>query len=178
MSGRILSSVVAVAVLGCADAGPAPYEPETQVLPVFSHSAEHDQANFRTHMTGAEEVPARDTRGQGQSVFQLSEDGTELRYQLMVANIQNVTQAHIHMGPRDGTGGIVVWLYPDAPPAALIPGRSQGVLGQGVITDEDVVGALAGQGVAGLMEQIRAGNTYVNVHTNQFPPGEIRGQLD
>jgi hypothetical protein len=41
-----------------------------------------------------------------------------------------------------------------------------------------VIGALTGTGVAGLLAAIQAGNAYVNVHTSQFPPGEVRGQLN
>ena len=81
------------------------------------------------------------------------------------------------MAPQGSNGGIVVWLYPSAPPLQLIPGRSQGVLAEGDITAANLTGALAGQELADLVEQIRAGNTYVNVHTTQFPPGEIRGQV-
>lgn len=29
-----------------------------------------------------------------------------------------------------------------------------------------------------LLAAIRAGNAYVNVHTTQLPPGEIRGQMN
>jgi hypothetical protein len=143
---------------------------------MFSHvdGAAH---GFGTHATGAEEVPPRDTNAQGQATFKLSADGTEISYRLIVANIDDVTQAHIHMGASGANGGIVVWLFPSAPPATLIPGRSQGVLAQGVITDADVIGGLAGEGVEGLLEQILAGNAYVNVHTSEFPGGEIRGQL-
>ncbi|HSL68964.1 MAG TPA: CHRD domain-containing protein [Longimicrobiales bacterium] len=97
---------------------------------------------------------------QGEALFTLSDDGTSLHYKLIVANIQNVTQSHIHRAPFGVNGGIVVWLYPSAPPAQLIPGRSQGILAEGVITDAQVIGSLAGTGVAGLLAEIRAGNTY------------------
>jgi hypothetical protein len=133
--------------------------------------------NFRTHLNGSFEVPVRDTRAQGQAIFQLNQDGTALEYKLNVANIENVLQAHIHMGPPTGTGGIVAWLYPSGPPAQLIPGRFNGTLGEGTITADNLVGDLAGQPLDALIEQMEAGNAYVNVHTTQFPPGEIRGNL-
>jgi hypothetical protein len=172
-----LAGMAAIAVMAaaCVDSQREAAGPERLVVPVFAHQGHAH--SFQTHMTGAEEVPERDTRAQGQTTFKLQADGT-VSYKLIVANILDVTQAHIHIGARGTNGPIIVWLYPSAPPAQHIPGRSQGVLAEGVITDDDVVGMLAGEGVAGLLEQVRAGNTYVNVHTVEFPPGEIRGQID
>jgi hypothetical protein len=72
---------------------------------------------------------------------------------------------------------VVAWLYPDGPPPQLIPGRFNGVLAEGILTEDDLVGMLAGESLETLVEQIMAGNTYVNVHTSQFPPGEVRGQI-
>jgi hypothetical protein len=133
--------------------------------------------NYRANLSGGEEVPPADTRAQGQATFQLSKDGTELHYRLIVANIENVTQAHIHLAPAGVNGPVVAWLYPAAPPAQLIPGRSQGVLAEGTITADNLVGLLAGQDLSALLSEIQAGNTYVNVHTSLFPPGEVRGQI-
>jgi hypothetical protein len=169
--------VVAVAAAGCGQADSIS-EPRTYVVPVFAQSADGGAKNLRTHLTGGEENPPNASQAQGQAVFQLSEDGTELSYRLIVANIENVTQAHIHKAPAGANGGVVVWLYPSAPPSQLIPGSFSGTLGEGTIADAQVVGSLAGTGVAGLLAEIRAGNTYVNVHTSAFPPGEIRGQID
>ncbi|MGH7507987.1 MAG: CHRD domain-containing protein [Gemmatimonadales bacterium] len=173
MTRRMLGVVLAAAMAGgCADAEPTGTEPV--IVPVFAHGP----SNLRTHMSGAEETPPRDTRAQGQAIFRLSKDGSELRYKVLVANIQNVTQAHLHLGPVGTAGDIVLWLYPAAPPAQLIPGRSQGVLSRGVATAANLVGPLAGQPLSALLEASQAGNVYANVHTSQFPPGEIRGQLD
>jgi hypothetical protein len=133
--------------------------------------------NYRTHMTGDQEVPPRDTKGQGQTIFQLSKDGTELSYKLIVANIENVTQAHIHLEAAGANGPVVVWLYPSAPPATLIPGRFNGVLAEGVITEADFRGILSGASMADLIDHFNNDFAYVNVHTSQFPPGEIRGQI-
>jgi hypothetical protein len=137
------------------------------------------QRNFRTHLTAAEEVAVEPvvSRAQGQAIFQLSKDGTELRYKLIVANIQNVRMAHIHLAPRGANGPIVVWLYPSAPPAQPIPGRFSGVLAEGVITEDNLMGLLADASVMDLVAEIQAGNAYVNVHTDQYPAGEIRGQI-
>jgi hypothetical protein len=133
--------------------------------------------NFVAHLSGGEEVPPVETRATGQAKFQLSRDGTEISYRLIVANIQNVTQSHIHLGAAGTNGPVVAWLYPEGPPAQLIPGRSSGVLAMGTITEQDLVGQLAGQPLEDLLAAMEAGNTYVNVHTSQFPPGEIRGQI-
>lgn len=96
--------------------------------------------------------------------------------------------AHLHLGPADTPGPIVVWLYPSRPPAQPLPGRTQGTLAEGDITAADLTGPLAGRPFSALVDQIEAGNIYVNVHTNDFvdppntgqgdfPAGEIRGQL-
>jgi hypothetical protein len=134
--------------------------------------------NHRTHLSGDEEVPARDTNAQGQAIFQINGDGTAISYKLIVANIENVTQAHIHLGAVGANGGVVAWLYPAAPPSQLIPGRTEGVLGEGELTASSLVGSLTGAPLSALIDAIRDGRTYVNVHTTQFPGGEIRGQID
>jgi CHRD domain len=134
--------------------------------------------HWKTHATGADEVPANDSQGQAQVQFRLSDDGSSLAYKLNVANIENVTQAHIHRGVAGANGPIVAFLYPSAPPARLIAGRSTGTLAEGTITAASLaVGPLAGQPLSALVDIINAGNAYVNVHTSQLPPGEIRGNL-
>jgi len=135
--------------------------------------------NFRAHLNVAQEVPEPDvdTNPQGQATFQLSRSGDELHYRLIVANIENVTMAHIHLAPVGATGSVVLWLYPAGPPPQLIPGRFNGVLAEGTVTSADLVGPLAGASLSDLIAEIQAGNAYVNVHTSQNPPGEIRGQI-
>ena len=133
--------------------------------------------NFTTHLVGNLQNPPVQTLAQGQAIFTLNKDGQSLHYKLMAANIQNITQAHIHLGPRGVNGPIVVWLYPSAPPARLIPGRFDGVLAEGDITAANFVGLLAGHPFSDLISQMEAGNAYVNIHSTQHPMGEIRGQI-
>ena len=132
---------------------------------------------FVASLSGAEEVPPATTRARGVATFALDASGDALAYRLIVANIENVTMAHIHLAPAGVNGPVVAWLYPDGPPPQPIPGRSQGVLAEGVITDADLVGPLAGQTLDDLLERFAEGNAYVNVHTSQFPGGEVRGQI-
>ncbi len=147
-------------------------------LEAHDHALQHN-GNFNTHLKGEQEKPTPvDTKAQGQANFKLSKDGTALQYKLIVANIVDVTQAHLHLiSNANGTGGVVVWLYPSAPPSQLLPGRTNGVLAEGVITDDDLVGALSGMSLDDLIEAIKANLVYVNVHTSQNPPGEIRGDI-
>lgn len=137
----------------------------------------HHLINFRANLSGDQEVPSANTRARGQAIFQLSKDGTELSYKVIVANIQNVTMAHIHFAPAGSNGPVVAWLYPSSAPPQLIPGRFNGVLAEGVITSGNLAGPLAGKDLSDLIDLILEGNTYVNVHTLQFPAGEVRGQI-
>ena len=157
----------------------------TLALGLAAPSAVAQPTTYRAVLSGADEVPARDTRARGFASFQLSPDGTELEYRLVVANIENVVAAHIHLGPAGVNGPVVVSLFG---PAAPGEGRLQGVIAEGTITAANLVGPLAGEPLSELVEAIEAGNTYVNVHTNDgesptdtgpgdFPGGEIRGQL-
>lgn len=133
--------------------------------------------NFRAHLSGDQEVPQRETLATGQAIFQLSKDGTELRYKILVANLENITMAHIHVAAEGANGPVVTWLYPSGPPAMLIPGTTNGLLYQGVIRDVNLVGILAGSQLSDLVDLIVANNTYVNIHTSLYPGGEIRGQI-
>lgn len=133
--------------------------------------------NYVASLKGRDEVPPVDTRAQGQAIFHLSDDGTELHYKLIATNIVDILQAHIHVGMPGANGPVVLFLYPEAPPAMLIPGRHTGVLSEGIATAADLRGPLAGASLEALVDAIESGNAYVNVHTVQNPGGEIRGPV-
>jgi glucose/arabinose dehydrogenase len=131
--------------------------------------------NFRTHLSGREQVPPLFTIAQGQAIFQLSKDGAELAFKVIVANIDNVIGAHIHLAPAGHNGPIVLPLLGN--PVIPDPGLTvNGILVEGTATAADVSGPLAGD-LDALVAAMRAGHTYVNVHTVEFRPGEIRGQI-
>jgi hypothetical protein len=132
---------------------------------------------FSAHLTGDQEVPAAMTEAVGQANFMLSKDGTELSFKLIVDGIENITQAHIHRAAAGVNGPVVLWLYPAAFPAQLIPGPFEGILAQGTRTSANLVGQLLNKDISDLVDLMIAGETYVNVHTSQYGGGEIRGQI-
>lgn len=132
---------------------------------------------FVAHLSGDEEVPPVETNATGQTIFRLNADGDAIEYKLIVANLENVTAAHIHLAPAGENGPVIAWLYPEGPPAEPIDGRFSGVLSVGAITAGDLVGPMVGATFEEFLEAIRDGNTYVNVHTGEYPAGEIRGQI-
>lgn len=140
-------------------------------------SANGHARNFRARLAGENEVPPVETNARGQAVFHLNRAGDELRYRLIVANIEDVTMAHIHLGGPNENGPVVAWLYPDSPPPQPIPGRFNGVLAEGIITVDEVVGQVDENPFSDFLAEIRGGNTYVNVHTETHQAGEIRGQI-
>jgi hypothetical protein len=145
-----------------------------------SQSRARQVLNFTAPMDSRQEVALTEvvSNATGTATFQYRSGSGEIRYKLIVANIENVRMAHIHVGARGVNGPVVVWLYPDAPPAQLIEGRFSGILAEGVITEDSLVGQLAGKELEDLLELLMSGDTYVNVHTDQYPAGEIRGQID
>jgi len=132
---------------------------------------------FTAGLSGGQEVPANSSTASGEAIFELSDDGMELSYTISVEDIDSVSMAHIHIAPEGENGPVVVWLYPPAPPAVLIPGVTDGVLQEGVITEANLLDMLAGLELSELIDLMATEEAYVNVHTGPFPGGEIRGQI-
>lgn len=136
--------------------------------------------NFVAPLSGGEEVPPADTKGRGLSKFQLNKEGNALSFKLIAANIEGVTQAHIHCGAAGVNGPVVAFLY-----GFNADGISpNGVLSEGTITPADVIlrpdSPQCPGGVANfdeMLAKMASGDAYVNVHTLVYPGGEIRGQI-
>jgi hypothetical protein len=114
----------------------------------------------------------------------LSEDGTTLTYKLTwTAFTSPIKFAHIHFAMRGVSGGIMVFLCGGGPTSK--PACANGVA-TGTITAADVINTLNNgnsQGVTAgdftdFLRVIRSGDGYCNIHTNNFPGGEIRGQIE
>lgn len=211
---RVALCAIAVMIVGaCSSESPRnPAQPESITMPIRVTTAQHagEAHNQSAHLSGDQEVftgspsPA-DSQAQGQAIIQIARDGSSFDYKLIASNIENIVQAHIHCGPAGVNGPIVVWLYPDKTSTTALTGptgRHDGVLMQDTILPANVRTftsntannaacplATAGQPTfAEILEKIRSGNAYANVHTNDgvaptntgpgdFPGGEVRGQF-
>lgn len=140
-------------------------------------------------LTGYEETPAAvSTPATGTFDARISKDESQIEWELSYEElVGSVTQAHIHFGQKGITGGITIWLCgnPSAtvnPPAGTQPCPPPPATISGIATAANVVGPSA-QGIdpgefAEVIRAMRAGATYVNVHSTRWPTGEIRSQID
>ncbi|HVR37235.1 MAG TPA: PQQ-dependent sugar dehydrogenase [Methylomirabilota bacterium] len=130
---------------------------------------------FGALMTGSQEVPPVMTGAGAMALFELNSDGT-LSFDLIATGpIQDATQAHIHLGARGQNGPVVLFLY------GLTDGENFAagdLIASGTVGDADVI-ARPGfvPTIANLVERMRQGRAYANLHTLAHPPGEVRGQI-
>ena len=137
-------------------------------IPGAASAAPREQS-FTAHMTGDAERPQVETDATGQATFHLNEDGT-VSYRLIASNIDNVTAAHIHCSaPEEETAPPIVHLV------TTHPGNSDGVNASGNFDPDPEPDCDDGKSP---LEAMRAGEAYVNVHSSDFPGGEIRGQIE
>ena len=106
-----------------------------------------------------QEVPSNSSEATGLATFNLSKNAAEVNYFVVVDGLTGPIQmAHLHNAPAGENGGVVV------------------NLGDGI--DGNVIsGSFDPTAFDGLLEDMNAGNIYINVHTEENPGGEIRGQL-
>jgi hypothetical protein len=141
---------------------------------------------LRERLSGYQEDPLTlSTTGTGHFRAGIGPSAGTISYALSYSGLEgSVNQAHIHFGGRAQSGGISVFLCSNlgngpagtqaCPPAPAVV--------RGTIRPADVIGPTA-QGIDPgefdeLVAAIRAGTTYVNVHSDKYPAGEIRAQLE
>jgi hypothetical protein len=143
-------------------------------------------------LTGYEEVPAVSTVGNGQFRARISNDESSIQWELTYAALEGaVQQSHIHLGQAGVNGGISVFLCTNLGngPVGIQPCPAPPTTISGTITASEVspnisaTGGARTQGIdtgeiAELIRAMRAGATYVNVHTTKWPGGEIRRQIN
>jgi len=130
-----------------------------------------DDNRFSTPLTGMEEVPPVNTNSTGIALFALVNNN--INFKINVTNMENIIAAHIHSGEFGQNGDIIVPLFKPATPIDVL----NGTLVEGKVTGVDLQGPIKGKTINDLVQLINNTKTYVNIHTEQYPNGEIRGQI-
>lgn len=130
-------------------------------------------------------MPAVETDAEGEIEFHYDREAYELAYEIEVEDIEGITQAHIHLGGPDENGPVVATLLRFT---ENVNGSGEGTPftpedddyeAGGTITAEDIIAREGFDGsLDALIRAMRAGDTYVNVHTVANPSGEIRGPIE
>jgi hypothetical protein len=156
----------------------------TGVVMLSATSADEGTLKLRASLNSFQEVTPKLTDGTG--TFTGTINGGTLTYTLTYSNLSSpVLQSHLHFGQKAVSGGIFIWLCQTATnpsptsttPMCPAPGQTV----SGTVTAADVQ-KVTGQTLRGgnfndAIAIIRSGEAYANVHTTNFPGGEIRGQV-
>jgi len=140
---------------------------------IFANPVNAQQQNgYITVLNGKNEVPSHpDVTATGISGFIVNSGNSKIWYQIEAEGLKGVTQAHIHSGKVGENGPVVATLFKGSKDTV------NGALVQGSITADKLEGPLKGKTISDLVNLIDKSSAYVNVHTQSFPDGEIRGQI-
>jgi hypothetical protein len=141
---------------------------------VYTGAANADEL-FKANLSGDEEVPPVVTETTGRALLRLNKAQTEIEIQLSVSDGVRITQSHIHCAPAGVNGPIVIFLAGLHAAGLDIDGKW---VSNATIKDTSIVNTACGSTVAAIAQQMRNGNTYVNVHSVAHGGGEIRGQVE
>ena len=162
-------------------------------LPLAADGRDRDGSEkHQAQLSGYQEVPTQSSGGTATFKVRIADDDQSFDWVLSYSGFtaaNPVTQSHIHFGARAINGGIVVFLCtnlgnapasPPAHPTAACP-AGEGTV-SGTATAADVTAGATAQGIAAgefakVLDAIRAGVAYANIHTVPHPGGEIRGQI-
>ncbi len=124
---------------------------------------------FMANLTGKEEVPPLNSNATG--TVQLTLQGEKgIDYTVNATSIRGVTEGHLHLGQKGENGLIVFTLFrPDAPVDQISENET--------IREDEFVGPLKGKSISDLTIAMGNGSIYANIHTQENPNGEIRGQV-
>jgi hypothetical protein len=109
---------------------------------------------IKVSLSPAEEVPAAKSEGKGSGSFRVAEDGT-ISGSVTTEGVKG-TMAHIHQGAKGVNGPVIIPLEKKGDTYTVPDGKK--------LTQAQ-------------MDALKAGNLYVNVHSNEYKGGEVRAQL-
>lgn len=142
------------------------------IIPFYSlDTALSEDQKYFTPLTGMEEVPPVNTNGTGIALFDLVDNN--INFKVNVTMLKNIQSAQIYRGEFGQNGEIIISLLNSSSPIDV----HNGTLVKGQLTAKDLVGSLKGKTINELVQLFNNTKAYLNIHTEQYPNGEIRGQI-
>jgi hypothetical protein len=152
-------------------------------LTVVTTSADEGTVSAKAKLSGFQENLPKLTNGTG--TFTARVNGGTLSYTLTFSGLSSdAFMAHIHFAQPAVNGGIFLWLCGSAtqpgptgtPTCPAAGGTVSGTVSSAAILSIAAQNLNAGD-FAGAIRILQSGDAYVNVHTTNYPGGEIRGQV-
>ena len=125
---------------------------------------------FNSNLLGSNEVPPVSTSAAGNAHFVLHPNRKSLKYDIRFNNLSTpFSSAHFHLGQINQNGPIIKTLTHDFIPTNNL--RTSGFIqGTWSSKDNEPLTEL-------IVDEILANRVYVNIHSTQYPNGELRGQV-
>ncbi|MGI9302467.1 MAG: CHRD domain-containing protein [Gammaproteobacteria bacterium] len=142
-------------------------------------------ATLQVGLSGTQEVPAVATAATGAGSVTLNATQTQISYSVDYAVIEDIQQAHLHVGIAGTNGSPLFFLCATNPanpvpvPAGTTPQACPAAPGPltGTLTTADFTSASGVATFDAAVSRLLSGETYVNIHSLANPGGELRGQL-
>jgi Cu/Zn superoxide dismutase len=141
----------------------------TLFVAAFPLIASADEVEFEADLDPGQETPAVVSDGEGEAEFTLRRD--RVRFEVEWEDLtSNVMAGHIHCAPAGTPGPVGVTLVHEPP---LDPDDRI----RGSFTGPDEPNDCGWTSLNDVLDALVRGSAYVNIHTQNFPMGEIRGQI-
>ena len=142
------------------------------ILNLASVQGQQGVQSFSAALSGS----ANKSNSTGTAKFLVNENNSQISYWINVTGIKKINQAHVHNGTTGQNGDIVVSLLSNSKSAK--GNATPPKIGfNGNITKGDLRGPMQGKEISDLITLMGNGNAYVNIHTDKYPKGAIRGQI-
>ena len=142
------------------------------VLNLASVQGQQGVQSFSAALSGS----ANKSNSTGTAKFLVNKNNSQISYWINVTGIKQINQAHVHNGTTGQDGDIVVSLLSNSKSAK--GNATPPKIGfNGNITKGDLRGPMQGKDIPDLITLMGNGSAYVNIHTDKYPKGAIRGEI-
>lgn len=164
--------LLALLLAGCG--GGSSYSEPTVTPPPPDPPSFSASISIDVSVSGAQEVPRNNSTQTATGKVEIDETLMKLRAAIDLSEVSNVDAAHIHAGAV-GTNGPVAFAFEKSEGGGS--GGYYGASGSSSDDDKNIWVIEETTVTAAEIAEMKNGDWYINVHTTDFPDGELRGQI-